>query len=371
MILGFFFSRGMSVQKWHQLGLLDREKLIYESHIINGTLDKVYFFTYGEKDYDFLNLLHKKIQIISMPNIFNFKLGIYIYSFLMPFIQAKYIKKCDIFKNDQIDGSWTAVIAKIFFRKKLLIRTGFTLSIFMNRKGSKFKELIAVLVERIAYFFCDFATVSSQHSKDYIKSSYGLDEARVSVVYNYIDIHKFNLINKINKHERFIFVGRLDPQKNLVNLFYAIKDTHVGIDIYGDGALKESLISLSKELGIDVNFFEKVANDKLPRVLNKYKYYILPSFNEGMPKTLIEAMSCGLTCIGTDTIGINEIINTKNGFLITGTHHSDISKVINTVINKSKINNFEKDEWISLRNQFSLERYSLKEAKIFSNLLKI
>ena len=42
----------------------------------------------------------------------------------------------------------------------------------------------------------------------------------------------------------------------------------------------------------------------------------MPSFSEGNPKALLEAMSCGIACIGTNVKGINNIINHKqNGYL--------------------------------------------------------
>ena len=53
-------------------------------------------------------------------------------------------------------------------------------------------------------------------------------------------------------------------------------------------------------MDVDVKFNGVVANDKLPDILNEYKYYILASNYEGMPKTLLEAMACGNLCIGTN-----------------------------------------------------------------------
>ena len=370
MVMGLFFSRGMSFAKWHELELLDREKLVYEKHLAEGTISKVYCFTYGAYDANYSHLIHEDLIIISMPIFFNSKIGINIYSFLLPIIKFKHMKKCDILKNDQMDGSWSAVIAKIFFRKKLLIRTGFTLSVFMNRKGSKVKELIAILMESFAYYFCDFATVSSKHSKLYIMHKYNLKDKDISVLYNYINVDKFNILKSGYKNDRLLFIGRLDQQKNLVNLFYALNGLDVGIDLYGDGTLKNDLMALSKVIGIDARFMGKVSNAQMPEVMNKYKYYILPSLYEGMPKTLIEAMCCGLICMGTDTLGINEVINNKNGYLIPSTNASDISKVIINVIKNNKITNIDTSERVFCRDLYSLDRYTSKESKILSNLVQ-
>ncbi len=370
MILGLFFSRDMSIEKWHRLGLLDREKLVYEAHLNCGTLDKVYCFTYGVKDRDFSYLVHKDFNIIPMPSIFNSKIGINFYSFFLPFIQARHIKQCHILKNDQMDGSWSAVLAKILLRKKLLIRTGFTLSVFMHQKSARLKELIAILMEKFAYFFCDYATVSSQHSKDYIIKKYHLSNKNVGVIYNYIDTDKFTVIENINKKNRLLFIGRLDSQKNLINLFYALGDVKIGLDVYGDGTLKGELVRLAAKLEIDVRFLGKIANDQMPNIMNQYTYYILPSVYEGMPKTLIEAMSCGLICIGTNTLGINEVMNNETGYLIPGTDSSDIASTIIKAVNSRDNNSIAQNARSFARHKFSLGEYVLKESDIFSYLMR-
>ena len=349
---------------------MDREKLIYEKHLDNETLNKVYCITYGVNDKNYSNLLDYRFKIISMPNIFNSKIGIIIYSFILPLIHYKYIKECNILKNDQMDGSWTAVIAKILFykRKKLIIRTGFTLSIFMKQKRYPFFKFISILIEKFAYFFCDVATVSSIHSKEYIVNKYNLKSENVKVLFNYIDIKKFKKSKSQSKKNRLLFIGRLDNQKNLINLILALKKINIPIDIYGDGKLKDQLILLSKKNNSDVNFLGIFSNAELPKILGQYKYYILPSFYEGMPKTLIEAMACGLVCIGTDTLGINEVIeNNQNGYLINGFSVKAIKDTIIKIYEKKNHNLIQMNAIKSATDKFSIDNYAIQEAKIFSN----
>lgn len=371
MTLGFFFSRNMSVQRWKDLGLLDREKLIYERHIKDGNLERIYWFTYGLDESFKGEFLEKNIVIVPMPKLFNSKIGMFLYSFLMPFIQYKSIKQCDILKNDQMDGSWSAVISKIVFNKKLLIRTGFTLSLFMQQKGSKFKEFIAFLMEKFAYSFCNSATVSSVEAKNYIIKKYGIDN--IEVMYNYIDTSIFKPLDNIQKNSsRLLFIGRLDEQKNIKNLLYALSKVGIALDIYGAGNLENELKELSKELNIDVKFLGKVKNSDMPMVLNSYEYYVLPSLYEGMPKTLLEAMACGLVCIGSDTLGINEVIeDNKNGFLIkNGFSSDDIVNSLSIVYNsQSDFTNIKLNAISKINEVFSLDSYSKKEASIFKGML--
>ncbi len=370
MILGFFFSRSMSLELWDAHGLLDREKLIYEKHLNSNHFKEIYFFTYGTDDLRYASKLHHKIHIVPMPKMFNSMIGKNIYSFLLPIIQKKYLKRCDIYKNDQMDGSWSSVISKILYKKVLLIRTGFTLSLFMKQKGVKWKILISKVMEKFAYKHCNHATVSSKVSKEYILKHYMLKDEDVSVLYNYIDTDKFLPLQIEKKTNRLLFIGRFDAQKNIHNLLYAMKGIDFGLDLYGSGSMKEELIQLADRLELDVNFFDKVRNNAMPTVLNSYKYYILPSLYEGMPKTLLEAMSCGLICIGSDTLGINEVIeDKKNAYLISGFTSDAIQKVIVNVCNIAEDNDeIVKEARNTILTKFSLETYAKKEYEIFHSM---
>lgn len=371
MTLGFSFSRNMSIEKWDKLGLLDREKLIYEKHLKDNNLEKVYWFTYGANDSKYQKDVNDKIYIVPMPKVFDNKIGINIYSFLMPFIQKKYLKDCDIYKNDQMDGSWSVVIAKLLYKKKLLIRTGFTLSLFMKQKSAKIKEFIGLCMEKFAYGFCDFATVSSEVSKRYIVDKFTLKETGVKVMYNYIDTDKFKPSKELDRKDRLLFIGRFDDQKNIKNLLKAMQGLGIGLDLYGDGVLKDELISISEDLKIDVNFLGKVANSKMPEVINGYKYYVLPSLYEGMPKTLLEAMSCGVICIGTDTLGINEVISDKdNGYLIYGNEANDIADGIVNAVESKEEEKIKSNARQTIIDVFSLDTYASNEFKIFKNMVK-
>lgn len=369
MILGFFFSRNMSIESWERLGLLDREKLIYEKHINNKNIKKIYWFTYGVNDYLYKDKLNKDIEIISMPKLFNSRVGKLIYSFLLVFIQKKYIKKCDILKTDQMDGSWSAVLSKIFYKKKLLVRTGFTLSIFIKKNRNLFKETVSILMEKFAYNFADYSTVSSQESFDYVRIKYKVDINKIEKINNYIDTEKFRKILSSKPIDRFIFIGRLEKQKNIFNLLNAIKELNIGLDIYGEGSLKKELLEIVRINNLDVFFKGKVKNAELPKILNEYKYYILPSYYEGMPKTLLEAMACGVCSIGTNAPGIKEIINDEiNGYLIDGFDSKDIVKKIEYII-KQDNSSIVKESIEYIKKYFSLEIYVVKEKNIFKRLL--
>ena len=376
MKLTLFFTRNVSLKLWADSGLFDREKLLYEEHLRKGSLTKVYWLTYGKNDAEIAdklrseNRLHNDIIVLPMPALFEGWFGRSVYSLLMPFIHKSSIKTADILKTNQIDGSWSAVIAKFMYKKPLLARTGYTLSIFAKNKArSKLKIRIIEFIEWLAYKCADKAVVASFQDSRYIHSKYGLPQEKINVIHNFINTEVFCPVDCKKYFNRMIFIGRLDPQKNLLDLLEALSKTKLTLDIYGDGPLREQLARKAKDLDVSVNFMGVVANKDLPEALNRYRYFILPSLYEGMPKSLLEAMSCGLICIGTDIDGINEIIDDNiNGYLAKATDPDSLAEAIDraTRLPGDSIAAKARQKIIS---DFSIEKIANEENKVFEELI--
>ncbi len=376
MTFVLFFTHTMSLEKWIEKGLFEREKLIYERYLHNSQVEKIYWLTYGSDDISLSkklkkeNKLHGNIYILQKPKIFIGKIGDLIYSFLAPIVHRKVLQNVDFYKTNQMNGSWTAVIAKKLFRKKLQFRTGYTQSIFTAKlSDSLIRNKLHQFLENFAYNNCDIATVASEADKQHVVNNYDLNSNKVTVVHNYIDIDKFNDFNELRKKD-FIYVGRFSEQKNLFNFLNAFSKTNYSLDMYGKGELEGNLKKLVKNKNISVNFKGIVENSALPQILNEYKYYILPSYYEGMPKTLLEAMACGCCCIGTDVEGINEVIkHNENGILIPDTSEKDIIKTLNSLDNYNYAQ-LAKNGVKTIKEDFSLDsiqelEYSLIQRNIF------
>jgi len=376
MILCLFFTRNVSLETWIDIGLFEREKLLYHKHLNNGNFSKVYWLTYGSKDKKLSRELikrgelHSSIEVCQMPYFFNIpKMGSWFYSFLMPIIHWKALRKVDYLKTNQMDGGWSAVLAKWIYKKTLIARTGYTQSIFLKRSGKNRLILwLSSLVESVVYRFCDIAIVASYQDKKYLLDKYRLMDDKVTVIPNYIDITKFHPLDSKKYVDRLIFVGRLNKQKNLFRLIDAVSKANVILDIFGDGELKEKLKLYAVENSVTVNFMGIVPNSELPQTLNHYRYFIIPSFYEGMPKALLEAMACGLVCIGTDVSGINEVIDDNiNGFLSKGVDAMSIydSIVLATESNHEKLNTISESAFKLIKKDYSLEAIVLIEKETF------
>lgn len=376
MQLALFFTRGISLEIWLTTGLFDREKQLYEEHLRRGYLKKVYWLTYGADDAAIASelraagRLHPDIVVLPMARFFSGKWGCLLYSFLMPLLHRRWFKSADIFKTNQMDGSWTAVLAKWLHRKPLVVRTGYTWSLLKKKHDvAKYKQKLIGLIEHFAYNNATIVVVTSERQAHYISERYSVSEENIQVIPNYINTQLFTPTESANRYaDRLVFVGRLNEEKNLFSLIEAIAKIGLTLDIYGNGELYDKLLAQTKKMNADVNFMGVVDNDQLPGVLNRYRYYILPSFYEGMPKALLEAMACGLVCIGTDVEGINQIIEDGvNGYLAKGTQANALVEVIKRATQLSH-DSITAEGIRRVRNNFSLETVVEQEKEIIVNL---
>ena len=117
----------------------------------------------------------------------------------------------------------------------------------------------------------------------------------------------------------------------------------------------------------------KIDNALVPDTLRKYDYFILPSFYEGMPKSLIEAMACGILSIGTPVDGIIELIDDeKTGVLTEDTSSESIKIAIRRAMNFSSNEKLkiQQNSLKIIQENFSLYAVSKLESEIFSAVTK-
>lgn len=320
--LALFFTRGVSLQDWIDRGMFAREKRTYEELLAQGHVDSVVWVTYGAADEGLAarlragGLLHPAIGVLHMPRLFRSKWGMTCYSFCAPIVHRRALRGAFLFKSNQMDGAWTALLAKILFRAPFFLRTGFTLSLF-ERLGSpekKWRIRFFAALEKVLYRFADLASVSSRQDFAYVSARFAVK--KLAVLRNYVDIAVFSAENRAPEARSIAFVGRLHAQKNLAEFIRGLAASGRTLHLYGDGPDRERLERLAGECGVMAIFHGAVPNGELPERLARAEVFALPSSFEGMPKALLEAMACGCLCIGADVPGVNEVIaDGVNGLL--------------------------------------------------------
>ena len=105
--------------------------------------------------------------------------------------------------------------------------------------------------------------------------------------------------------------GFLNKNKNnrvLIEAMGKLKDPSVYYLVCGEGAERTNLERLAEKYGVqDCVRFLGYRTD-FPEIIAAANLFVMPSFREGVPRALLEAMDAGVPCIGSDTRGIRELL---------------------------------------------------------------
>ena len=166
---------------------------------------------------------------------------------------------------------------------------------------------------------------------------YGVNSGTIRIIPNYVDIQRFKPLTESREPNRLCYVGRLEKGKNVHALLDAISGLDVKLTVIGGGNLQKELMAKAQEKRLNADFLGNVPHHKLPAYLNQASLFIQPSFIEHHPKSLLEAMACGLPVIGTDVPGIKEIIHHRETGYLCATSPEAMREAIRHVLSDGKL----------------------------------
>lgn len=232
-----------------------------------------------------------------------------------------------------------------------LFVTFHTLAMMKNlvaRDESEKEDLERIESELLLVKKADKIIATSILDAQYLASLYSCPESKISILMPGINLKMFKPEDKIkakkivradSSHKILLYVGRIEPLKGIDTLLYAIKilcqnnpQIHVCLWILGGDARGKSeewpeelkrLDKLRKLLGIltEVVFVGRKHQSELPNYYNASEVVILPSHYESFGIVALEAMSCGVPVITTDTTGIAGLFDKENSSLITSANN--------------------------------------------------
>lgn len=138
-----------------------------------------------------------------------------------------------------------------------------------------------------------------------------------------------------------LFIGNLFKIKAVDVLIKAISlmrtDIPLQIDIVGEGGEKRALEQLVERLALKdvINFCGRVPHEQIPGLIKKASILCLPSYNEGTPNVVIEALACGIPVVATRVGALPEIINDNNGFLVAAGDPQQLADALTAALLKT------------------------------------
>lgn len=168
----------------------------------------------------------------------------------------------------------------------------------------------------LKYPFDKYIAVSN-FTKGKLIKKIGIDEKKIAVVYNGIDLDLYKSITVNDKYANptIVTVSRLVTYKRVEDSIRALNILKhdfpdIRLKIIGIGPQEKYLRELSEKLGIkdNVDFLGKIDDTRETiRILKKSHVFVLSSIVEGFGMVIIEAMACGLPYVASDIPPIKEV----------------------------------------------------------------
>lgn len=178
------------------------------------------------------------------------------------------------------------------------------------------------LLERLNYALCHGIVVYSPG----LVSQFHLQRYRrkISVAHrHFLDFDEFRVAKPLSDRDNVVgCIGRLSREKGTLSLLEAIPRVIAGTDggaflIAGEGPLRPRVEESAAQPGNNIRFVGWIPHAELPRYLNELKLLVLPSYTEGLPNIMLEAMACGTPVLATPVGSVPDVIRDgQTGFII-------------------------------------------------------
>lgn len=275
--------------------------------------EEVHYFSYAREQLD--RPVADNVRLHPNPGIHR-----WLYSFLMPLVHAPRFRRCSVLRVMQATGAIPARVARMLFGTPFVVTYGYHYSTELRAAGRQVRAWLFDRRARWALRHADGIIVTTPALAEFVAQFAPAE--RIALIPNSVDTGRFSPApaeRSAGGRRRLLAVGGLTVNKNhrmIVEALAALRRDDLELVILGAGPEQEALRRLAAEKNVALALPGIVPNDELPAWLRSADAYLISSFSEGHPKSLLEAMSVGLPCIGTDVRGIRNVLAAgKTGWL--------------------------------------------------------
>lgn len=227
-------------------------------------------------------------------------------------------------------------ISKYIFSKKVIYHShGSELSVFYNSSNSFIKNWMCSFFENVDEIIC-----LSKQWADFFHGNFKVK--KLVILENIVEEQPIKEFTRaVDEPLRLLFLGAIGKRKGIFDLLFGLAAHKAKLQgklilvVGGNGETKKLIDFIDKhELNDIVDFQGWVTGVKKNKLLEESDVYILPSYNEGLPLSILEAMSHSKAIISTNVGGIPEVVKEGlNGFVVDPGDKelmiSNIQKLIN------------------------------------------
>jgi len=177
-----------------------------------------------------------------------------------------------------------------------------------------------------------------------------------------------NVIASHNEpYRKFVFLGRAERRKGIIELKEVLKkliQEKQNFKFEFIGPIPDSM-----KINHDSIIYHGEIRDaqKIKSILSQNDVLVCPSWSEGFPNVILEAMACGLAIIATDVGAIAAMVSNKNGWLIEPANKEQLEKTILEAINEKKLIEKKEHSLQLVNTTFNWEIIAKKTIEVISS----
>lgn len=298
------------------------------------------------------------IKIITVPTPKSKTLNAFVYSFLAAV--RSLFGRYDVVHFHAEGPAAMCFLPKLFGIRTLVTIHGLD---WQRSKWGGFASKYLKFGEKTAAKYADEIIVLSRSVQDYFKNEYGRDTVFIPNGVNAPEIRTASLITqkyKLEKDGYILYLGRIVPEKGIHYLIdaYSQIDTQMPLVIAGGSSHSQEYFEELKQKaqGKNIIFTDFVQGRELEELYSNAYVYVLPSDLEGMPISLLEAMSYGNCCLTSDIPECTEVCGDKAVCFEKG-NTASLKKQLELLLKNSDIVNGYKAE----ASQFICNKYNWQD----------
>lgn len=169
-------------------------------------------------------------------------------------------------------------------------------------------------IENHLIYRADTVTTVSESVREDLRKHYDIGED-IRITPNGVDTDEFNPRGCVGSGKELLYTGRLDARKGLIDLLEALSilrrdGVDVNLTITGAGGFRERLEAEIAERQLEgrVHLAGFLPRKELIELYHESDILVFPSYYEGLPTTVMEAMAAGLPTVSTDVPGVRDLI---------------------------------------------------------------
>lgn len=331
---------------------------------------------YSRKDYcdeEYSNSLYKGINIKYTPFINSKHLDSITHTFTSTI--SALLSHCDIFHYHALGPSTLAFIPRLFGKKVVCTVHGLD---WQRDKWGKFASAYLKFGEYCTAKFAHRTINVSKNLVKYYREKYGLETSYIPNGVERPDLAKALIIKEkynLSKDNYILFLARLVPEKGihyLIEAFSRIR-TDKKLVIAGGASHSEDYESLLRQMAKDnenIIFTGFVRDLELAELYSNAYFYVLPSDIEGLPISLLEAMSYGNCCLVSDIAENTDVIGSI-GYSFKKSDVSDLGLKLEMLLNdERKVLKVKEIATQYILNKYNWDQIAINTKHVYMDIMK-